>query len=518
MSSFHLKQTSLYKPGLEPDLNSLKSHFNHVGNTASKETFLKSPLLGVPQPRPFLAEDVPKVLWKPAEDQPNKNHWSDKATTQGKGGTEELWGTVRGLDVVRKTVKMVDPLAQPLPEATLQDTTTVSADSLILTRPTGPAISISPSVNDREAQVPLRPQDQRISPIPSGENHFTPATHSEHRDPVTPLQVLNVSGKKGLMVPETANPHVAHVNTCSADNSRLGDTSTSSDEMASELSRSIRTSPYPSTTEDDTTVTVEGSGVFPPTILRLSENEPLSSVTSRDHFMVSSPPLTTAVIRDGNPPLQGSLATGADKDLFPGTEALTAATQLAPAVHPTGTPDVDARGPYLQPPTKSNTHTERENASIDAHRRTDEDLNHLLELTTNRTSVVSNHTRNQTAVKLTQDSTTRHNLTTSDTGGFLTRRYRPACPYPPLPAHGTFYFRTIANPAPFQYKHYVQYACYPGYTLANGDVYSYCLQEGQWSGVTPMCIGKPLFLTSFWLRSFWLKHIYAISPPLHRCI
>nr|XP_023656532.1 uncharacterized protein LOC111838128 isoform X1 [Paramormyrops kingsleyae] len=73
-------------------------------------------------------------------------------------------------------------------------------------------------------------------------------------------------------------------------------------------------------------------------------------------------------------------------------------------------------------------------------------------------------------------------------GQLWVRRRRPTCPYPPLPAHGTFYFRTVANPTPQQYKHFVQYACYPGYTLANGDVYSYCLQGGKWSGVTPLCI------------------------------
>ncbi|XP_041936098.1 mucin-3B isoform X3 [Alosa sapidissima] len=68
------------------------------------------------------------------------------------------------------------------------------------------------------------------------------------------------------------------------------------------------------------------------------------------------------------------------------------------------------------------------------------------------------------------------------------RRGRPVCPYPPLPAHGTFYFRTIEKPGQLQYRHYIQYACYPGYTLANGDVHSYCQQNGTWSGTTPACL------------------------------
>ncbi|KAK7119285.1 hypothetical protein R3I94_021206 [Phoxinus phoxinus] len=71
---------------------------------------------------------------------------------------------------------------------------------------------------------------------------------------------------------------------------------------------------------------------------------------------------------------------------------------------------------------------------------------------------------------------------------FPTRKRRPVCPYPPFPSHGTFYFRSIKNPDPLQYKHYIQYACYPGYTLTNGDVYSYCQHNGQWSGQTPLCL------------------------------
>lgn len=73
---------------------------------------------------------------------------------------------------------------------------------------------------------------------------------------------------------------------------------------------------------------------------------------------------------------------------------------------------------------------------------------------------------------------------------FPTKKHRPVCPYPPLPSHGTFYFRSVKNPGPHQYKHYIQYACYPGYTLTSGDVYSYCQHNGQWSGKTPLCLGK----------------------------
>ncbi|XP_069492959.1 uncharacterized protein [Ambystoma mexicanum] len=65
---------------------------------------------------------------------------------------------------------------------------------------------------------------------------------------------------------------------------------------------------------------------------------------------------------------------------------------------------------------------------------------------------------------------------------------RPLCMYPPVPVHGTFNFRTIFNPEPDQFRYYIQYTCYPGYAMSNGDIYSYCLGNGTWSGVTPVCL------------------------------
>ncbi|KAL7406572.1 hypothetical protein ABVT39_022441 [Epinephelus coioides] len=83
-----------------------------------------------------------------------------------------------------------------------------------------------------------------------------------------------------------------------------------------------------------------------------------------------------------------------------------------------------------------------------------------------------------------------HNLTVNTTSKppLLATRLRPMCTYPPVPAHGTFYFRNVENPGPREYRHYIQYACYPGYTLAHGDIHSYCQQGGTWSGVTPVCL------------------------------
>ncbi|XP_044051099.1 uncharacterized protein si:dkey-163f14.6 isoform X2 [Siniperca chuatsi] len=85
-----------------------------------------------------------------------------------------------------------------------------------------------------------------------------------------------------------------------------------------------------------------------------------------------------------------------------------------------------------------------------------------------------------------------HNLTTNATTKppllSLSLSRRPVCPYPRVPTHGTFYFRNVENPRPGEYRHYIQYACYPGYTLAHGDIHSYCQQGGTWSGITPVCL------------------------------
>ncbi|XP_023257442.1 uncharacterized protein LOC111651664 [Seriola lalandi dorsalis] len=85
--------------------------------------------------------------------------------------------------------------------------------------------------------------------------------------------------------------------------------------------------------------------------------------------------------------------------------------------------------------------------------------------------------------------TERHNLTmNASSAPPLTLSGRPVCPYPPVPAHGTFHFRNVENPGPGAYRHYIQYACYSGYTLAHGDIHSYCQRGGTWSGITPVCL------------------------------
>ncbi|KAL6461823.1 hypothetical protein MHYP_G00299680 [Metynnis hypsauchen] len=532
MSSFQLKQTSLFKPSLELNQNSLpslKSHFDTIANPATKETFLKPSLLGVPQSNPFLTGEVPKVPRKPPEEKAARKHWSDKATTQSKRGTVGLKDT--RLHIVRNPVQMVDPLVQPLPAATSVDTTTVSTNSLtpapLLSGPTWSSSMLASTINDHETQVSFKQLYQMLSPSPKGkeerENHL--ATPREHRYLVTLLPVLSVSGEKDLNMVTAKS--TSQVSTSSPAIGFIGHTSTRSPEikesgLSSNIKKPIQLSPSEGDDISLATVTVKENSVFSPTSSPdiVPKNETLPSVTSPKPFMVSALPFIPAVIHDEEPAFQESSATEADEDLLLRTEVLTAATQLAPALHLTGSPDViTTRDPYLQHSPNSNKEREQTNLDkvfaepVDAHRLSDGHIDGELNeasrlgrirnassspsglILKNRTSMISSHTQenvtsNQTEIKQTLGFTTRHNLTltTSEILGFLTRKRRPMCPYPPLPAHGTFYFRTIVNPAPFQYKHYIQYACYPGYTLANGDVYSYCLQDGQWSGVTPMCI------------------------------
>ncbi|XP_031162242.2 uncharacterized protein LOC116054701 isoform X1 [Sander lucioperca] len=84
--------------------------------------------------------------------------------------------------------------------------------------------------------------------------------------------------------------------------------------------------------------------------------------------------------------------------------------------------------------------------------------------------------------------TENHNATFKPPLLSLSLSRRPICTYPPVPAHGTFYFRNVENPGPRENRHYIQYACYPGYTLAHGDIHSYCQHGGAWSGITPVCL------------------------------
>lgn len=108
-----------------------------------------------------------------------------------------------------------------------------------------------------------------------------------------------------------------------------------------------------------------------------------------------------------------------------------------------------------------------------------------------------------------------HNFTQSSTSKPVVH-LRTMCPYPPVPLYGTFYFHNLENPDPSEFKYYIQYACYSGYTLAHGDVSSYCQPGGGWSGVTPFCQGRWsdllfIFLGGGLLDCFLMQLIFLLN-------
>lgn len=514
MNLFQQKQTSLDKPGMElnRDMTNLKNHFRAFAITAAKETFLKSFLLGAPHPTPQLTGD----LSEDSHPIPPKRPWPDQITTRARVEAVGLKDSITKLNNLRELTTFADPPNQPLLPTTM-NSPPVSATTLLpatLSKPTQLTILVTSTINDQQAQqqVSSRFLAQMLSSTPKGEdkreNYLTSATHMLHEIPITPLQVLGVSRESNLdMILATVNSSAAKTQTNSLQNSASRDVPTVSPEILknSELSHNFRILNETSTDEEisqSLQVTEEVSTAVSTTGslgLSVSKNKPLTSKYFLKSFMASSTPFIPSGIHD--------------EDFLPRTEMPTA---HIPAIH--STPVVTTGNIHPKHLAKSSTMVDKELVesrrlsvgqidgelhAISRSGKTGPASASLLTLKS-RTPMISNHdqenaTAKQSVLNQTLDSTAKHNVTviTSATLGFPvfhSRKRRPLCPYPPLPVHGTFYFHTIPNPAPFQYKHYIQYACYAGYTLANGDVYSYCLQDGQWSGITPMCIGKPLLL------------------------
>ncbi|XP_061596606.1 uncharacterized protein si:dkey-163f14.6 isoform X2 [Cololabis saira] len=103
-------------------------------------------------------------------------------------------------------------------------------------------------------------------------------------------------------------------------------------------------------------------------------------------------------------------------------------------------------------------------------------------------NAVPSYISNNTDLRSTRTENNNFTMTFKPISPFLNVSRQPVCPYPPVPAHGTYYFYNVENPGPRESRQYIQYTCYPGYTLAHGDVHSYCQQGGTWSGVTPVCL------------------------------
>lgn len=532
MNSFQQKQTSLYKPDMElnHDMTDLKNHFSAIAITAAKETFLKPSLLEAPQPKLQLIGNLSKELKKQVD--PPKILSHDQTTTQDTLETVGLEDKITKLKNMGGPTTFADPLNQPLLPATLLNFPTVSTTTVlpVLSKPMQSTILVTSSINDQEEQQEVSSKflDQRLSSAPKEEDkseiYLTSTAQMHHEIPVTPLQALGVTMGPNLyrMSTTIASSSVkTHTNILHYGASR--DASTESPELKNiELSSYFRI-PFKAFTDEDISqslqVTEEVSTAISSTNyfdFPVSKNPPLPSKWFPTTTMASSSP---SGIHDGEYFLGTTSAAGANENFMPRMEMPTTrlpAIHLTPVVitrdlHPKGSIMVDKE--LLEPRGLSVGQINGELYDFSGSGEIGPSSSSLLTLK-NTPPMISNHdqenaTAKQRVVNQTLASTSKLNVTvtTSSISGFPlfhARKQRPVCPYPPLPAHGTFYFHTIPNPAPFQYKHYIQYACYAGYTLANGDVYSYCLQDGQWSGVTPMCIGKPLDLQNLLCLRFKL--------------
>ncbi|GAA6092590.1 uncharacterized protein si:dkey-163f14.6 [Tachysurus ichikawai] len=474
MNLFQLKQTSLYKPGIElnQDMSDLKKHFSAVAITAAKETFLKSSLLGASQPKLHLTGNLSKKSQK----QPDllKRLWHDQITTQQPVRPRD---TNTKPNTMQGPTKFADPLNQPPLPATLENSPTVSATTSLpatLSKPTQSSILANSTISDQQEQT-SKFLHQMFSSAPTGEDN------GENSLTLT-TRVIDVSKEINLDMSLTVDLSDAktHSNT-------LETAPTVSPEILknSDISSNFMVLIESSTDENilqSLQVTEEVStAVSTVSSLHLagSKNEPLAPKAFHTTFMTTSRPPVPSGMHGKEYFLWSTSAT---------KEELTTA--------------VTTRKLHQKHWTTGNMTTALEHP--DPHRllvgQIDGELYDISRSgkigsssSSLKKSLISNHDQENTTAKKrvlnqTVDSAPDNTFTISGFEVHHQSKRRPVCPYPPLPAHGTFYFHTIPNPAPFQYKHYIQYACYAGYTLANGDVYSYCLQDGQWSGVTPMCI------------------------------
>lgn len=470
MNLFQQKQTSLYKPVMElnQDTSSLKNHFSPIAITAARETFLKSSMLVVPQPKPLLSSEEAQKHPNPPE-----RLWHDQITTQATVDKVGLDDTTTKLNYLEGANTFAD-----LP---VVNNPTISITTLL------PVFFLNPT--QTTILVTKNDQAEVSSKLPN-QDLFT------HKDSSTARMQHEIS----LQDPGVSTRMILPTVGSSATETPSPETLKHSD-----LSSTFKI-PFEALTDEDISKSLqikeEVYTAFSPTSLLdlpLSKNEPLTSKTSEG----TSPPFIPG-IRAGE--LLSTLAPGAEEDPPSWTERPTA---HIPAMHST---PVDlyqkhlskgstvVRKDPLEPRRLSVGHLDEELFDISLSGNKIAHANANLQ----NTPIINNPdqdnaTVKQSAMNQTSASTVRHSdtVTTPSISGFPefhASKRRPVCPYPPLPAHGTFYFHTIPNPAPFQYKHYIQYACYAGYTLANGDVYSYCLQDGRWSGLTPVCIGKSLEL------------------------
>ncbi|KAI5629876.1 hypothetical protein C0J50_10413, partial [Silurus asotus] len=450
MNLFQQKQTSLYKPGMElnQDITDLKTR---VAITAAKETFLRSSLPGAPHAKPQMIKDVSEDLKK----HPN--------------ALESLWHEriiARASLEARGFEHAPNNMAEPVTRAEPSDQPTFSRTTPFALTSKPPTIMATSGINDRQ-EVPPTPPSTPKGEHESG-NCLTSTASMHHEIPITPSQALGESTwTKVDMIETTADSAKPYTQDASRVSSNIS--------KNNQLSRHLR---IKASVDEDILEPLqvseeESSSVAPTSSIDFSrsENQPQTTFT----------PSSLPFIPSGSQEREWITSAAGDGDNFPTTHI--------PVIQ--STPDVTTRDLYPKPLPAGNAMANKDLLEPSGG-HIDKELYDIS--SSNSIHDQENATVKQIVVNQTSGFTTKPNdpVDNSEISGFAVSygiKRRPDCPYPPLPAHGTFYFHTIPNPAPFQFKHYIQYACYAGYTLANGDVYSYCLQDGQWSGVTPKCIG-----------------------------
>ncbi|XP_042589922.1 serine/threonine-protein phosphatase with EF-hands 1 isoform X3 [Cyprinus carpio] len=407
MSVLNLNQDSLHGPVSAQGHDvptSLKVHLHSHLNTASKDSFLKRGLLGVPHIRLDFTDLNQKNIRKPVEKKTSKILF-DKTQDSGKAGP------INNLENFKDAIRNSDLQKSVTVASANVNTISLDLESSFLS--TTPTSFVTPAVGTQ--QVKIMDQTYRRNQTVNQSTLVTDKLFQRASVISAAKTLPEYSKNNSHWISTTPAPNI---NTLITDDHLQSETFIKVDTIESFAPSTTSYPGFMVSKQESVSFALDPWSTSSSTSRGLFEQRP-------DLTETSPPPDTTGYISSSR-------------------EVLTTAAQLV-------------SGLLLKAPT-------------DVHNSTD------------ITDDQVNEKSNQSDPKQTLDTPAWKDLPR------FSRIRRPVCPYPPFPSHGTFYFRSIKNPGPLQYKHYIQYACYPGYTLTNGDVYSYCQHNGQWSGQTPLCL------------------------------
>uniref|UniRef100_A0A8C2HE60 Si:dkey-163f14.6 n=1 Tax=Cyprinus carpio TaxID=7962 RepID=A0A8C2HE60_CYPCA len=407
MSVLNLNQDSLHGPVSAQGHDvptSLKVHLHSHLNTASKDSFLKRGLLGVPHIRLDFTDLNQKNIRKPVEKKTSKILF-DKTQDSGKAGP------INNLENFKDAIRNSDLQKSVTVASANVNTISLDLESSFLS--TTPTSFVTPAVGTQ--QVKIMDQTYRRNQTVNQSTLVTDKLFQRASVISAAKTLPEYSKNNSHWISTTPAPNI---NTLITDDHLQSETFIKVDTIESFAPSTTSYPGFMVSKQESVSFALDPWSTSSSTSRGLFEQRP-------DLTETSPPPDTTGYISSSR-------------------EVLTTAAQLVSDLH-------------LKAPT-------------DVHNSTD------------ITDDQVNEKSNQSDPKQTLDTPAWKDLPR------FSRIRRPVCSYPPFPSHGTFYFRSIKNPGPLQYKHYIQYACYPGYTLTNGDVYSYCQHNGQWSGQTPLCL------------------------------